>query len=250
MRRPSFRCNTQFNNRRKIVFTTEFDYVYTHRGFSHQLHAGGITTIVFSYHDDIDERLAGVLPGVASHDCHDLGSNPLRMAEPGPVAHVESPGQLRDILAAIFADLGDLQLEQLRAALKQSHEAMGGGAGGPPRKRPGFRDYLRLLHAIEKPDKGTRTLLARLRELDDFGFFAAAEGGGRLLEGCTPRLIRIHAVGNEVVQGAYASFVLDRVDSDMLRRGWQERLTPAVLLDQAHKTDRCKLLTVLPGARV
>lgn len=174
-----------------------------------------------------------------------LGFNPVRIVEPRPVANVESARQLRDIFAAIFPDLGDLQLEQLRAALKQSYEAVGWGGGETPRETPAFRDFLRLLNAVEKPDKGTRTLLARLTELDDFGFFATAEGGASLLEGAAPRLIRIHAVANEVVQRAYASFVLYRIYQDMFRRGRQERLTHAVVFDEAHKASRLKLLPTM-----
>ena len=40
-------------------------------------------------------------------------------------------------------------------------------------------------------------------------------------------------MANEVVQRAYASFVLYRIYQDMLRRGRQERLTHAVIFDEA-----------------
>jgi DNA phosphorothioation-dependent restriction protein DptH len=66
-----------------------------------------------------------------------------------------------------------------------------------------------------------------------------------LLDAATPRLIRIHAVANEVVQRAYASFVLYRVYQDMFRRGRQEWLTHAVLFDEAHRASRLKLLPTM-----
>jgi len=210
-----------------------------------QLQAGGVTPIVFSYHDDIDERLAELFPDVASHDCRDLGFNPTRIVEPSPVAHVESAGQLRDIFAAIFPDLGDLQLEQLRGAIKQSYEATGWGGAHTPTRVPAFRDFLQRLRREGKPDLRTKTLLARLTELDDFGFFAAAEGEASLLDSTTPQLIRIHAVANEAVQRAYASFVLYRIYQDMFRRGRQERLTHAVVFDEAHRASRLKLLPTM-----
>ncbi len=50
----------------------------------------------------------------------DVDSLALRVTHDGLLAHVESAGQLRDIFAAIFPDLGDLQLEQLRGAIKAS----------------------------------------------------------------------------------------------------------------------------------
>lgn len=210
-----------------------------------QLQAGGVTPIVFSYHDDIDERLVELFPDVASHDCRDLGFNPTRIVEPSPVAHVESAGQLRDIFAAIFPDLGDLQLEQLRGAIKQSYEAAGWGGAHTPTRVPAFRDFLQRLRREGKLDTRTKTLLARLTELDDFGFFAAAEGEASLLDSTTPQLIRVHAVANEVVQRAYASFVLYRIYQDMFRRRRQERLTHAVVFDEAHRASRLKLLPTM-----
>jgi DNA helicase HerA-like ATPase len=210
-----------------------------------QLQAGGITPIVFSYHDDIDEGLTDLFPSIARHDCRDLGFNPMRIVEPGPVAHVECAGQLRDIFQAIFPDLGDLQLEQLRGAIKQSYEAAGWGGANAAGRVPAFRDFLQRLRRGDKPDTRTKTLLARLTELDDFGFFSAAEGDASLLDAATPRLIRIHAVANDVVQRAYASFVLYRVYQDMFRRGRQERMTHAVIFDEAHRASRLKLLPTM-----
>jgi len=210
-----------------------------------QLQSGAITPIVFSYHDDIDERLTEIFPDIARHDCRDLGFNPMRIVEPGPVAHVECAGQLRDIFHAIFPDLGDLQLEQLRGAIKQSYEGAGWDGRAAGGRVPAFRDFLLRLRRNGKQDARTQTLLARLTELDDFGFFGAAEGDASLLDTPTPRLIRIHAVANEVVQRAYASFVLYRVYQDMFRRGRQERLTHAVVFDEAHRASRLKLLPAM-----
>lgn len=69
-----------------------------------QLVAGNVMPIVFSYHDDIDEKLATRFPGLSSSDGRSLGFNPMRVTHDGPLAHVESAGQLRDIFAAIFPD--------------------------------------------------------------------------------------------------------------------------------------------------
>ena len=88
-------------------------------------------------------------------------------------------------------------------------------------------------------------MLARLAELDDFGFFSGGVGEASLLDSPVPRLIRIHDVANEVVQRAYASFVLYRVYQDMFRRGRQDRLTHAVVFDEAHKASRLKLLPTM-----
>jgi hypothetical protein len=214
-----------------------------------QLEAGGIAPIVFSYHDDIDDQLGAVFPNIARHDCRDLGFNPMRIVEPGKLAHIECAGQLRDIFQAIFPDLGDLQVEQIRSAIKESYERLGWGGKTAPKKLPAFRDFVEILrhgasHA-KKQDLRTRTLLARLEELDDFGFFAGTEGDASLLESHTPRLVQIHSVANEAVQRAYSSFVLYRIYQDMFRRGRQERLTHAVIFDEAHRASRLKLLPTM-----
>lgn len=210
-----------------------------------QLHAGGITPVVFSYHDDIDEKLKQFLPDVACHDCRNLGFNPMRILDPKPLAHVEAAGMLRDIFSAIFPDLGDLQREQLRTAIKKSYEAVGWSNDRVAEEVPAFRDFLKRLHASPEQDNRTKTLLARLTELDDYGFFIAAHGEASLLEVTTPQLLRIHAVSNEAVQRAYASFVLYRIYQDMFRRGRQEQLTHAVIFDEAHRASRLKLLPTM-----
>ena len=102
-----------------------------------------------------------------------LGFNPMRATHDGHLAHVESAGQLRDIFAAIFPDLGDLQLEQLRGAIKASYQELGWGNGrnAPVCSRQPFRRFVEILRKQERPDTRTQTLLARLSELDDFEFF-------------------------------------------------------------------------------
>ena len=80
--------------------------------------ANSITPIVFSYHEDIDSRLAELFPDLRLSDCQSLGFNPMQVVEDKPLAHIESAGQLRDIFAAFFPELGDLQLEQLRSEIK------------------------------------------------------------------------------------------------------------------------------------
>ena len=43
-----------------------------------------------------------------------LGFNPLQVEGDAPTAHIDNVGMLRDIFAAIFPDLGDVQLGRLR----------------------------------------------------------------------------------------------------------------------------------------
>jgi hypothetical protein len=93
----------------------------------YQLAARGITPIVFSYHDDIDEQLSNLFSDLRLVDCSNLGFNPMRVPGSQANGHLENSGQMRDIFAAIFPELGDLQRELIRTAVKASYEAKGWG---------------------------------------------------------------------------------------------------------------------------
>jgi DNA phosphorothioation-dependent restriction protein DptH len=92
-----------------------------------QLHATRITPIVFSYHQDIDEKLESACGQVNTVDYDGLGFNPLQVASTSPHAHVDVASELRDIFGAIFPDLGDIQTEEIRQAIKQSYLDCGWG---------------------------------------------------------------------------------------------------------------------------
>lgn len=208
--------------------------------------AGNVLPIVFSYHDDIDEKLAAAFPNLLYSDGRSLGFNPMRVTHDGPLAHVESAGQLRDIFAAIFPDLGDLQLEQLRGAIKASYQELGWGNGVTEGLQPPpFRRFVELLRQQERPDTRTQTLLARLSELDDFEFFRGEQGAKSLLESTHPQILRVHVSKSDAVQRAYASFSLYSIYQDMFRRGRPDRITHAVIFDEAHRAAKLKLIPTM-----
>lgn len=211
-----------------------------------QLAAADIQPIVFSYHDDIDEQLSAVLPAVSYSDGRSLGFNPMRVTRDGTLSHVASAGELRDIFGAIFPDLGELQLEKLRSAIKSSYQESGWGLGVPTEHAPPpFRRFLELLRLQPKPDKGTQTLLARLTELDDFAFFDSNHAAGSLLDATVPQVLQVHASGSEALQRAYASFALYRIYQDMFRRGRPDRITHAIIFDEAHRAAKLKLIPTM-----
>lgn len=211
-----------------------------------ELVAGNVMPIVFSYHDDIDEKLAAAFSNLSCSDGRSLGFNPMRVTHDGPLAHVESAGQLRDIFAAIFPDLGDLQLENLRGAIKASYQEHGWGNGAAAGLQPPpFRRFVDILRQQERPDTRTQTLLARLAELDDFEFFASEQGAKSLLDSSCPQILRVHASKSEAVQRAYASFALYSIYQDMFRRGRPDRITHAVIFDEAHRAAKLKLIPTM-----
>ena len=89
-------------------------------------------------------------------------------------------------------------------------------------KEPEFKRFIEILRADPKPDRGLRTLLARLEELEDYGFFELAETQESLWESQSPDVIRIHTTQNDNLQKAFASLVLYGLYKDMFRRGLKD----------------------------
>jgi hypothetical protein len=155
-------------------------------------------------------------------------------------------GAIRDIFSAIFPELGDLQGERIRQALKQSFVET--GWDNPNReqlKEPDFRRFYEILKSTPKPDRGLQTLVARLQELSDYGFFDVGEQRGNLWDSEEIEVIRVHTTQNEILQRAFASLVFYSLYKEMFRRGPQTRLTHAIIFDEAHRASRLKLIPTM-----
>jgi DNA polymerase III delta prime subunit len=212
-----------------------------------QMLTNGIRPIVFSYHQDIDERLEGLVKSVRFIDFHGLGFNPLQVRDrESRMAYLDVAGTLRDIFATIFPEIGDIQAERIRKAIKDSFVETGWdqpNAVLANLKEPEFKRFLELLRNDPKPDRGLRTLLGRLEELADYGFFDIGESRESLWDSDRPIVIRIHTTQNDNLQKAFASLVFYGLYKDMFRRGIQDRITHAVIFDEAH---RAAGLTLIP----
>jgi DNA phosphorothioation-dependent restriction protein DptH len=208
-----------------------------------------IRPIVFSYHEDIDEKLQKLVNGVRFIDFDGLGFNPMKvMDRSARLAHLDIAGSLRDIFSAIFPELGDIQGEKLRRAIKESFAEKGwddAGASMPHLEEPAFNRFLEILRSDPKPDRGLRTLLSRLDELDDYGFFRVNETQSTLWDNDEPTIIRIHTTQNENLQRAFAALVFYSLYKDMFRRGLQDRITHAVIFDEAHRAAGLKLIPTM-----
>lgn len=205
-----------------------------------QLQAAGVAPIVFSYHQDIDEKLSEVLPTLRLVDYDKFGYNPLRIDDPTPISHVDRAGTIRDVFAGVFPDLGEVQSDKIRNAVKESYIEVGWETGG--RTAPPFQAFFHKLRDEQKPNAG---LMARLRELDDYGLFCGEGDAPSLLAETQPTVVRLHTTQNEVVQRAFASFILYGLYQQMLRRGPQRRLTHAVVFDEAHRASKLKLIPTM-----
>jgi DNA phosphorothioation-dependent restriction protein DptH len=207
-----------------------------------QFTVAGVAPIVFSYHEDIDAKLKGSLDGnIQTVSYSGLGFNPLEVSSQSPLAYMDNVSMLRDIFAAVFPDLGEIQLGRLREAIKQSY-IDNGWATGVRGQQPEFSSFYEILKAEPKPDKG---LMTRLAELADYGFFASESGAPSLLDSKRPVLVQVHATQNEVMQRAFAVFVLHNLYQSMFRRGVQAKITHAIIFDEAHRAAKLRLIPTM-----
>ena len=211
-----------------------------------QMVTAGVHPIIFSYHEDIDERLVDLVKSVRFIDFDGLGFNPLRVTNPESArAYLDVAGSLRDIFGAIFPELGDLQCESIRRAIKESFGEAGWTGSEVGAREPEFGRFVEILRADPKPDRGLRTLLARLTELEDYGFFDLGETRDSLWTSDRPTVVRIHTTQNDALQRAFASLVFYGLYKDMFRRGIQEGITHALIFDEAHRAAGLKLIPTM-----
>ncbi len=205
----------------------------------------GVRPVIFSYHQDIDRALETKLTAACFLDPHRLGFNPLRVTNrSNPNAHLDVAGALRDIFLGIYPELGDVQGEKIRDAVKQSFLECGWGSGRTAEDglcEPQFSRFVEILQSDPRPDRSLRSLLARLAELADYGFFeTGATPSIWELEG--PVVLRLHGTQSEKLQDAFAALVLYALYKDMFRRGLAERIEHALVLDEAHRAARLSLI--------
>ena len=214
-----------------------------------QMLAVGIRPIIFSYHQDIDQSLQDQIGSVRFIDFAGLRFNPLQVIErDSRMAYLDVAGALRDIFVAIFPELGDIQGERIRAAIKDSFVEAGWSdpnAVLSELTEPDFKRFVEILRADPRPDRGLRTLLARLGELADYGFFDLSESRESLWESDQPIVIRIHTTQNDNLQKAFASLIFYGLYKDMFRRGLQDHITHAVVFDEAHRAAGLKLIPTM-----
>ena len=214
-----------------------------------QMTAADICPIIFSYHQDIDEKLEQSMDSIRFIDFDGLRFNPLQVLERSSrTAHLDVAGAIRDIFAAIYPDLGDIQADRVRRAVKESFVERGWndpGAALSDAEEPPFRRFVDILRSESRPDRGLRNLLARLDELDDYGFFDLRESRVSLWENEQPVVIRIHTTQNDNLQRAFASLVFYGLYKDMFRRGIQDRITHSVIFDEAHRAAGLKLIPTM-----
>ncbi len=213
-----------------------------------QMNEQGIVPIVFSFHQDIDEKLEEEIGSIRFVEPDKLDFNPLQIMErDNRNAHLDAAAAIRDIFTAIFPDIGSVQTGKIREAVKKSFMEKGWGKEDATDEieDPAFGRFVEILRQESKPDKGLRNLLTRLEELEDYGFFETRQAKGSLWESERPIVIRIHGTRNESLQRALASLVFYGLYKDMFQRGLQDRITHALIFDEAHRVAALKLIPTM-----
>ncbi|MFQ3573662.1 MAG: hypothetical protein SNJ53_03410 [Thermodesulfovibrionales bacterium] len=214
-----------------------------------QMFENGIVPIIFSYHNDIDERLSNIFHDeIHFVDYNGLGFNPLQAHSGSTTGFIDNVSMLRDIFSAIFPDLGDIQLGALREALKQSYLDKGWDINNPNTdslQTPQFDAFYHILKENPKQDKALKGLLVRLDELNDYGFFSTSSDESSLFSSQKPVIIRIHRTQNDVLQKAFSMFVLHNLYKQMFIRGVQKNITHAVVFDEAHRAAKLNLIPTM-----
>jgi len=214
-----------------------------------QLWEQEVVPIVFSYHQDIDKHLSSLFPSIRFVDYDGLGYNPLAQpAQESKRTFLDVAGDLRDIFLAIFPELGDIQGEELRQAIKESYLEKGWSstaAGPTDAAEPAFGRFVEILRAKPKKDRGLQHLLARLQELEDYRLFSPGTDMGSLWVSPQPVVIRVHSTQNEYLQRAFASLLFYGLYKGMFYRRPQERITHYIIFDEAHRASRLRLIPTM-----
>ncbi len=110
---------------------------------------------------------------------------------------------------------------------------------------PPFSRFVEILRSDPKPDRGLKTLLSRLEELEDYGFFQSNDRQESLWESEHPVVLRIHSTQNEKFAEGVRIVGFYGLYKDMFRRGIQDRITHSLIFDEAHRAARLQLIPTM-----
>ncbi|MDN5852062.1 MAG: DUF87 domain-containing protein, partial [Actinomycetia bacterium] len=192
----------------------------------------GLPALVVDFHGDMAASPAG---GAAVLDAaQGLPISPFELDEPG--RYREASWELSEVIGYVCG-LGEIQRNAVYDGVRAIYEAKGFPRPAGPDDWPTMDDLPTAVAAVDTSAR-TRSVVARLRPLSDFGLFAA-EAGNRpftdlLRQGV---VIDVHGL-MEQVQRAAGAFVLRKVYREMFRWGQTKQLRVAVVLDEAHRLAR------------
>lgn len=202
-----------------------------------------IVPIVFDFHGDLEAHLVEAFPNTSVIKLSGgPGFNPMRVVGNTNTAWLDNIGRLRDIFAGIFPDLGDIQLNQIREAIKKSYRDLGYGNDLSSNEVPEFQSVFENLKTGHRTDP---KILMRLEELNDYSFFAKESESASLLDLPGPVVIDLHSIQNEILQRALASFALFNLYQAMFIRGESSHISHMIIFDEAHRSSKLKLVSAM-----
>ena len=132
--------------------------------------------------------------------------------------------------------LGDMQRDLVYRALVNSY---GLAQVDQEAAYPSMAELSRRIEEIEKEPGEPRNVLARCRQLLEFGLFADVTDGGAFQDMLKrPTAVVLGGLPIEQLQHAAVSFMLRRIYRQMFLWGEQEQLRLMVVLDEAHRVAR------------
>jgi DNA phosphorothioation-dependent restriction protein DptH len=241
----SLKITTKGNPHLMIVGLPGMGKTTTILNICQQMNNNKIVPIVFSYHDDMETAFLKLFNNdVNIIDLEKgIGFNPLRVTKNSPSAWLDNIGMLRDIFKAVFPAFGDIMINEIRRAIKESYTDLSYGSSTMSNYNdlptPEFQTFFNKLKNQKKPDQ---RILMRLEELDEYGFFKNSESGPSILDLDKPTIIALHRTHNDTMKNALASFILFNIYQSMFLRGEKENITHTIIFDEAHRASKLSLI--------
>jgi hypothetical protein len=219
-------------------------------GICQQLSANSVYPFVIDFHGDLAASAAAFSHGTTESLILDaaqgLAFNPL---DPGADMRQQRNGwiehyyEVAEILGDLYPSFGELQIGELRNILRECFEANGFEQDPVGAETPSIYDFWTRLKARAANDRELRKIVSRLQSIFDLWLFQ--EGGTQsdlasLLR--RPTILDLHGIRNQDNQRIAASFFLQRVYRLMFSRRGADKLTNAIVLDEAHRLASLKLI--------
>jgi DNA helicase HerA-like ATPase len=217
---------------------------------SGELGQGGVHPFIIDFHGDIAREVQSNASGsqyAILDAAQGLTFNPLEV-DPKRREHergwVEHYFEIAEILSNIYPSFGELQVGTIRDSLRECYEATGFQSSPHEAPAPPFVEFWNNL--LEKAEKSpaVRKITTRLEAIFHLQLFREDREEeffvDELLSQTT--VLDLHRLGLEENQRVAASFFLQRLYRNMFSREEVERLSNAVIFDEAHRVAKLKLI--------
>jgi type IV secretory pathway VirB4 component len=215
--------------------------------FCEQLAKSVIWPFVIDFHGDLSSQLPRSLGGevLILNAAAGLDFNPL---EPGSVWREQQNGwiqhyyQIAEIFGNLYPSFGEVQIGDLRDILRACYVAKGFDANAKEAVSPTLYDFWSELQTRSGTQRDLRKIATRLQSIFDLRLFneKATNSFSSLVS--RPTVVDLHGLGNQENERVAASFLLQQMYRGMFAKMGAERLTTAIVLDEAHRLASLELI--------